>query len=192
MATRMQQRRGSAADWAAQNPVLADGEIGFERDTKVLKVGDGETPYASLVMPYLTAGGGTMTGHLNLIAPTSASHAARKADVDTRVPLSGGTMTGALSVLAPTQSSHAARKADVDTRVPLSGGTMTGPLTLVAPTSASHAARKSDVDAKLSLSGGTINGNLRVTGTLISDSEPHIFVQSGTPSSPKVDDLWAW
>jgi hypothetical protein len=41
MATRMQQRRGTAADWAAANPVLMDGEIGFETDTHMIRVGDG-------------------------------------------------------------------------------------------------------------------------------------------------------
>jgi hypothetical protein len=36
-------RRGTAAEWAAQNPVLAQGEPGWERDTKKLKLGDGST-----------------------------------------------------------------------------------------------------------------------------------------------------
>lgn len=48
MATRMLQRRATAAEWAAANPVLGDGEIGFERDTKLFKIGDGTTAYASL------------------------------------------------------------------------------------------------------------------------------------------------
>jgi len=41
MATRMQQRRGLAAQWTAANPVLAAGEIGFETDSNKFKVGDG-------------------------------------------------------------------------------------------------------------------------------------------------------
>lgn len=41
MAERIQLRRDTAAAWALANPVLADGEIGFERDTGRLKVGDG-------------------------------------------------------------------------------------------------------------------------------------------------------
>lgn len=48
MATRMQQRRGLASEWAAANPVLADGEIGVVRDTKLIKVGDGVTTWNSL------------------------------------------------------------------------------------------------------------------------------------------------
>jgi hypothetical protein len=41
MATRMQQRRGTAEQWGLANPVLAPGEIGFETDTNQFKIGDG-------------------------------------------------------------------------------------------------------------------------------------------------------
>jgi hypothetical protein len=40
MATRMQQRRGTAQQWTDANPRLAAGEIGFETDTGKFKVGD--------------------------------------------------------------------------------------------------------------------------------------------------------
>jgi archaellum component FlaC len=48
MATRMQQRRGTAAQWTSANPVLAAGEIGFETDTNKFKIGNGSTAWASL------------------------------------------------------------------------------------------------------------------------------------------------
>jgi hypothetical protein len=49
MATRMlQQRRGTLADWTTANPVLMDGEIGFETDTHMIRVGDGITAYLDL------------------------------------------------------------------------------------------------------------------------------------------------
>ena len=48
MATRMQQRRGAAADWTSANPVLGAGEIGFETDTTKFKMGDGTTAWSSL------------------------------------------------------------------------------------------------------------------------------------------------
>ena len=44
----MQQRRGTAAQWTAANPVLGAGEIGFETDTNKFKVGNGSTAYTSL------------------------------------------------------------------------------------------------------------------------------------------------
>ena len=48
MATRMQQRRGTAAQWTAANPVLAAGEIGFETDTNKFKMGNGTSAWAAL------------------------------------------------------------------------------------------------------------------------------------------------
>lgn len=41
-------RKGSAAQWASQNPVLNAGEPGFESDTAKLKIGDGVTTWNSL------------------------------------------------------------------------------------------------------------------------------------------------
>lgn len=48
MSTVMKQRRGTTAEWNAANPVLADGELGFEKDTKLFKVGDNSTHWAQL------------------------------------------------------------------------------------------------------------------------------------------------
>jgi hypothetical protein len=42
-------RRDTAAAWTEANPVLAQGEPGFEHDTGLLKIGDGETAWNSLV-----------------------------------------------------------------------------------------------------------------------------------------------
>jgi hypothetical protein len=50
MATRMQQRRGTASQWTAANPVLNAGELAYETDTGQFKIGDGSTAWTSL--PY--------------------------------------------------------------------------------------------------------------------------------------------
>lgn len=47
MATRIQIRRDTAANWTAANPTLAQGEIGYETDTGKAKVGDGSTPWTT-------------------------------------------------------------------------------------------------------------------------------------------------
>ena len=44
----MQQRRGTAAQWTAANPVLAAGEIGFETDTSKFKMGNGSSTWTAL------------------------------------------------------------------------------------------------------------------------------------------------
>jgi len=41
MATRMQQRRGTAAQWTSADPILNAAEIGYESDTNKFKIGDG-------------------------------------------------------------------------------------------------------------------------------------------------------
>jgi hypothetical protein len=52
MATRMQQRRGTASQWVSSNagagPILNAGEIGWESDTNKFKIGDGVNNWASL------------------------------------------------------------------------------------------------------------------------------------------------
>ena len=41
-------RRGLASLWASANPILQDGEPGFELDTGKLKIGNGTTPWNDL------------------------------------------------------------------------------------------------------------------------------------------------
>jgi len=48
MTTRMQQRRGTAAQWTAANPILAAGEIGFVTDTNKFKMGNGTSTWSQL------------------------------------------------------------------------------------------------------------------------------------------------
>jgi len=48
MATRMQQRRGTAQQWLDADPVLAAGEMGFETDTNEFRIGDGVNVWSDL------------------------------------------------------------------------------------------------------------------------------------------------
>ena len=48
MATRMQQRRGTASQWTSAAPILNAGEIGWESDTNKFKIGDGTNHWADL------------------------------------------------------------------------------------------------------------------------------------------------
>ena len=52
MATRIQLRRGTASEWKQTNPVLAIGEAGFETDTGILRIGDGQSSFTSLRPTY--------------------------------------------------------------------------------------------------------------------------------------------
>lgn len=46
--SQIQVRRDTAANWVSVNPTLAAGEIGFETDTKGMKIGDGSTTWNNL------------------------------------------------------------------------------------------------------------------------------------------------
>lgn len=58
MATIIQSRNDTATNWATVNPVLAQGEIGIELDTRKFKVGDGINDWNNL--PYFVSGGGSV------------------------------------------------------------------------------------------------------------------------------------
>lgn len=67
MAIQIQFRRGTAAEWTAANPILADGEMAIETDTSLFKVGNGVARWNALAYGGLrgyagSAGGAGYTG----------------------------------------------------------------------------------------------------------------------------------
>lgn len=48
MATRIQQRRGTAAQWISNNPILALGEIGYDTTNQTIRIGDGVSAWNEL------------------------------------------------------------------------------------------------------------------------------------------------
>ena len=48
MSTIIQYRRDTATNWTNANPTLLDGEVGYEKDTGKVKVGDGSTAWTAL------------------------------------------------------------------------------------------------------------------------------------------------
>jgi hypothetical protein len=68
--TRIQLRRGSAAEWTSANTVLGEGEPGFSINNNTLKIGDGVTTYANL--SGITGGGGGGGGGIsNVVEDTT-------------------------------------------------------------------------------------------------------------------------
>jgi hypothetical protein len=160
----MRQLVGSTADWAANNIVLGDGEIGIERVSSSdirFKVGDGVTAWASL----------------EYAAASNSINSAVQTALDAKLSKSGGTMTGFIVLHAdPSSALHAASKQYVDAadtalstsisgKLSTSGGSMSGFLTLHAdPSSDFHAATKQYVDdaddLKVDKAGDTLTGFL--------------------------------
>jgi hypothetical protein len=48
MSVQIQLRRGTASQWSTTNPILAQGEVGFETDTGKVKIGNGTNTWTSL------------------------------------------------------------------------------------------------------------------------------------------------
>lgn len=62
MATQIQMRRDTAANWTSANPTLTTGEWGYETDTGRIKIGNGSTAWTSL-------------SYFELLGPTGADGA---------------------------------------------------------------------------------------------------------------------
>jgi hypothetical protein len=92
MATRMQQRRGTAAQWAAADPVLNVAEIGYESDTGKFKIGDGTNHWDELNY-FLDAvdQGGSITDYVPLTQKSAASGVAAL-DVDKNLVVPGASI----------------------------------------------------------------------------------------------------
>ena len=73
--TLIQVRRGTAAAWEAANPVLAQGEIGYEVDDHGIKVGDGSTHWNTL--SYFPVSWSALIGRPTVIAAAETAADAR-------------------------------------------------------------------------------------------------------------------
>jgi hypothetical protein len=101
MATRMQQRRGTAQQWTDADPILAAGEIGFETDTSQFKIGDGVNAWSDLsYFKNLEDLGGTLDDYIPLTQRASSNGVATL-DGTGQIPVSqlGNLIDGAPAAL---------------------------------------------------------------------------------------------
>lgn len=97
----MQQRRGTAAQWTAADPILAAGEIGFESDTGQFKIGDGINHWEDLsYFKNLEDLGGSLDDYVPVDTKGQVNGVA-SLDAQGRVPLSqlGNLIDGAPGAL---------------------------------------------------------------------------------------------
>jgi hypothetical protein len=86
MATRMQQRRGTAEQWTLANPTLAPAEIGFETDTNQFKIGDGVNQWEDLAY-FLNSGEvDEILGDYVPLSEKGEANGVATLDVDGQVP----------------------------------------------------------------------------------------------------------
>ena len=157
MTARLQNRRDTAANWTANNPTLAAGELGLETDTAKFKMGDGATAWNSLAYAYTagatgptgpTGAASTVTGPTGAAStvtgptgPTGATGAASTVTGPTGPTGSAGatgptgptgSASAVLAINAQTGTSYTLAVGDVNRLVTLSNA---GAITLTVPPS---------------------------------------------------------
>ena len=155
MSSIIQVKRGTAAAWTSANPTLTAGEIGFESDTKKMKVGDGSTAWTSLTY---TATDGDVSG------------------VTAGTGLSGGGSSGAVTLAIDT-----ATTVDKTTAQTLTNKTLTAPIissisntgTVTLPTSTDTLVGRDTTDTltNKTLTSPIINNAVNTGSILISPEE---------------------
>ena len=73
MAIKLQLRRGTASQWSSTNPLLSEGELGLELDTRKFKVGNGTQNWNALVYASGIQGPTGPAGSNGIAGPTGAN-----------------------------------------------------------------------------------------------------------------------
>lgn len=92
MATKIQFRRDTAANWTSANPTLSDAELGLETDTRKFKIGDGSTAWASLSYGALT-GSVSSANITQAVSDKSANYTIQASDKNTTIRSTGSAIT---------------------------------------------------------------------------------------------------
>jgi hypothetical protein len=179
MATRMQQRRGTATQWTDADPILAAGEIGFETDTNQFKIGDGVNNWSDLsYFKNLEDLGGSLDDYVPVTTKGQANGVA-ELDSSGRVPLSqlGNIIDGAPETLNTLNELAASINDDVnfaawtaiefDKKAPLISPALTGSPTSITPETSDNSTKiattKFVKDQGYGLASDISNQNTRLT-----------------------------
>ena len=104
MAVQIQLRRGTAAQWTASNPTLAEGEMGVETDTGQFKIGNGTSAWGDLIYGGLEGPQGPSGANLTTVSTQAGTtYSLVKADAGTLVSF---TNSAAVTVTVPTEVSQ--------------------------------------------------------------------------------------
>jgi hypothetical protein len=193
MATRMQQRRGTASQWISSNdgdgPILNAGEIGWESDTNKFKIGDGVSYWADLdyfadsnstINPAfgssITFEGATSNDYETTLQVTDPT-----ADRTITLPNVTGTVitTGNLSDITNigvfTSTITMEGSSADDNELTLSAGNPTADRTLTFPDATDTLVGKATTDTltnkSISLTTNTVTGTIAEFNTAVSDAD---------------------
>jgi hypothetical protein len=179
VAVRIQMRRGSTSDWNTADPILNEGEIGYNTTLGQIKIGDGSTAWSSL--DYMVTDAELNTSLGNYIELTEKGSVSGVAELDenknvltaTSVIFEGATTNSyqtTITVVEPTQDATITVP-NVTGNMITSGDTGTVTNTMLAGSIAND---------KLSNSGITINGTPVALGGSISIAGDIEGVSAGT------------
>lgn len=87
MAIRMQQRRGTSEQWTLANPILSEGEVGFETDNSQFKVGDGVNQWNDLAYFVNIDGISGTLGDYILLAEKGEADGVATLDAEGHIPV---------------------------------------------------------------------------------------------------------
>lgn len=191
-----QLRRDSAANWTTNNPILREGEVGYETDdlgtaTPLYKVGDGVTDWVTL--PYITAGGAG-----DVVGPASsvAGNVAVFDDTTGKLLADGGTLGTAAFVDATTAdiTDSTDKRYVTDAELVVIGntsGTNTGDQTNITGNAATVTTNANLTGHVTSVGNAAVLGSFTVAdlNTALSDGDisqvqVDIFTTSGTYTKP--------
>ena len=161
--TQIQLRRDTAANWTSTNPTLASGEMGFETDTNLFKIGTGSAAWTALSYAAVTASSTTVLTNKDLTSatntfPTSLVTLTGTQTLTNKTLTSPviGTIVNTGTLTLPTSTDTLVGRATTDT---LTNKTLTAPVltyTINAQT-ASYTPVLSDAAAIVTMSVGSAN-----------------------------------
>lgn len=162
MATQIQLRRGTAAQWTAANPTLAQGELGVETDTGKFKLGNGSTVWNSLSYSSGATGATGATGSVGSTGATG-SVGSTGATGSAATVTAGTTTTGAAGSNAAVTNSGTSGAAILDFTVPRGNTGVTGSQGIQGVTGAAGADGRTVLNGSGAPSNGTgVNGDFYV------------------------------
>ena len=189
MATRMQQRRGTAAQWVSTNsgagPVLNAGEIGWESDTNKFKIGDGTNAWSSLTYFLdITDLGGDLDDYILLTQKDAASGVA-SLDVNKNLIVPGASII----VEGATANAYETTLTATD---PTAARTVTfkdesGTVAYTADITVSASSTNTFSNKSISLGSNTVTSTLAQLNTAITDADVASLASptfTGTPTLP--------
>jgi hypothetical protein len=188
MAVRIQMRRGTTTQWNNADPILNEGEIGYNTTLAAFKVGDGSTIWSEL--DYYQTAASITPAEVGAIALTEKGAANGVADLD-----------GDKNVITASKVVFEGATAnEYETYIQLGAEPAVADTTFTLPTTSGTIALTSDLSAYALLTGATfsgaitINGDLTVTGTTttidtqnLQVEDKNIILGYGSTSDAAVD-----